>query len=362
MDRLPILKRYAYGVGHVQNDLCASLWFSYLLIYFHTVLSFSNSMAGNLMLLGQIVDAISTPLVGYESDKTSTRFYGKRKTWHLLGTICVAVSFPFLFNPCITCNDSPDWARFIYYAPFVAIFQFGWASTQISHLALIPELSPNESTRVELNAIRYAFTVIANIFVYGLTWFLLDLFSGSIPANDTEQSLSPDDIPTFTKLSAIVIGTGIVFSSIFHIGTKENPGRALQESTHLINGHLSEQRQMSWKSWLIEPQFYLIALLYMCTRLMVNISQVYIPLFLHDTLHLDKIYIAIIPLIIYISGFLTSLFMKLINAFIGRKLTYMFGALMVIAFSTSLWFRNIGNGIYASAVLIGAGGSTVLPD
>ena len=47
------------------------------------------------------------------------------------------------------------WAQFLYYSPFIVIFQIGWASTQISHLSLIPELTPNNGERVELNAIRY---------------------------------------------------------------------------------------------------------------------------------------------------------------------------------------------------------------
>lgn len=39
--RLPFSQRLSYGVGHVLNDLCASMWFSYLLVYFHKVLGFS---------------------------------------------------------------------------------------------------------------------------------------------------------------------------------------------------------------------------------------------------------------------------------------------------------------------------------
>ena len=84
----------------------------------------------------------------------------------VLGTIAVICSFPFIFNKCIRCGlcesdatyDSihvqPCWVQFIYYAPFVAVFQFGWASTQISHLSLIPEITRNKSEIVELNAIR----------------------------------------------------------------------------------------------------------------------------------------------------------------------------------------------------------------
>ncbi|XP_077989047.1 major facilitator superfamily domain-containing protein 12-like [Glandiceps talaboti] len=361
---ISIIRRYAYGVGHVQNDLCASMWFSYLLIYFHSVLNFSNSMAGYLMLVGQVADAICTPFVGYESDRTSIdHCYGRRKIWHLVGVICVAVSFPFLFNPCITCEGSSDWAKFIYYAPFVVIFQFGWASTQISHLSLIPELTSNESTRVELNAIRYAFTVASNICVYAITWLLLDITSTMTPSktsDDVDDSqLTPDDVPEFRKLAFTVIGIGACFSFIFHVGTKEKKNNA--NDTNQGNSTMYQERKiMLWKDWLKEPQFYLIALLYMCTRLMVNVSQVYIPMYLTDSLQLGKDKIAIIPLIVYISGFFTSFLMKLVNKYAGRKVTYLLGAILVIAGCGSLWFKTIGNFIYISAVLLGAGGSTVL--
>lgn len=77
-----------YGVGHILNDVCASLWFTYLLVFFHLVLEFNASQAGNLMLVGQIVDALSTPFVGYHSDHTDNSIslrYGRRKLWHLFG-------------------------------------------------------------------------------------------------------------------------------------------------------------------------------------------------------------------------------------------------------------------------------------
>ena len=84
--RLACPRRFSYGVGHVLNDLCASMWFSYLLVFYHHVINFSNEMAGYLMLLGQVADAMATPLVGYESDRTSGFWgYTKRKSWHVVG-------------------------------------------------------------------------------------------------------------------------------------------------------------------------------------------------------------------------------------------------------------------------------------
>ena len=52
------------------------------------------------------------------------------------------------------------YARAIYYAPIVCIFQFGWAATQVAHMSLIPELAVEEGDIVILNALRYGAQVL----------------------------------------------------------------------------------------------------------------------------------------------------------------------------------------------------------
>lgn len=65
------------------------------------------------------------------------------------------LSFSFIFTECVGCSaTTPQWASVTYFIPFIIIFQFGWAATQISHLALIPELVTCEHDRVELTAYR----------------------------------------------------------------------------------------------------------------------------------------------------------------------------------------------------------------
>lgn len=91
-ESIPLLNRLSYAVGHFLNDLCASMWFTYLLVYYHSVLGFQNTYAGVLLLVGQIADGVCTPLIGYESDRTAgCGGYGKRKTWHLIGKISLLV-------------------------------------------------------------------------------------------------------------------------------------------------------------------------------------------------------------------------------------------------------------------------------
>lgn len=72
--------KFGYGLGHVYNDLCASVWFSYLLLFLKGALKIQGIYAGGLMMLGQIGDAAATPIVGMLIDK-----YGTKQKWHIFG-------------------------------------------------------------------------------------------------------------------------------------------------------------------------------------------------------------------------------------------------------------------------------------
>ncbi|XP_007440721.1 major facilitator superfamily domain-containing protein 12 [Python bivittatus] len=366
---LPIRARLSYSVGHFLNDLCASMWFTYLLVYFHSVLGYSTRHAGALLLAGQVADGICTPLVGYEADQAGgCARYGRRKSWHLAGTISVLISFPFIFSPCIGCSENtPEWAALIYFIPFIIIFQFGWAATQISHLSLIPELVTSDHEKVELTAFRYAFTVMANITVYGVAWFLLHFQIDHAETKKFTQHLGRHDIPVFRNLSLIVIGLGSITSLLFHLGTKENAQTLPrlpdpEEHTPLLSPDQKQpQPFLLWKDWFLEPAFYQVAMLYMCTRLIVNLSQTYIAMYLTNSLLLPKKYIATIPLVMYISGFLSSFLMKTVNKRIGRNLTYFLGLLIILAFASWVALaEQLGIEVYGAAVLLGVGSATIL--
>lgn len=363
---LPIFVKIAYSVGHMQNDLYSSMWFTYLLLYYQLVMGLSNSQAGILMLVGQVSDAVATPFIGIGSDKKLFPWkFGRRKSWHLLGTICITVTFPFLFTTCLGCETSSSLVKLIYFSAFIMVFQFGWAAVQVAHLALIPDLTTNPSERTELNAYRNAVTVMSSICVYVLTWAVFGMTSGS-------RLIGPADVDLFRNIALIVTSVGVVASIVFHAGVKEpvfhknssNPEIVLSETGELKKDTTPEVKYMVWKSWFKVAPFYQVGIIYTCTRLFVNLSQTYIPFYLQETLQTDKSSIARIPLAIYISGFFASFFMKISNKKFGRKATYTLGA--IVGLGACFWIL-FGNGplyaeiqLYFVAVLIGVGGSTIL--
>lgn len=360
-NELSLVKKFSYGVGHVLNDLTASMWFSYLLIYLHRVIGFGNSMAGYMMLIGQIADAIATVFVGFESDRSVNGFfnYGRRKSWHLFGVFCVVFSFGFMFNLCPTCQNSEAWARFIYYAPFVVIFQFGWASTQISHLALIPQLTQCENERVSLNAIRYAFTVMSNLCVYVMAY----LFFKFNDSNESDTEVTSIDAPKFQYLSFIVLGVGIIFQIIFHAGTNEKCLIREEDIDESVDSNKNHEK-LDWIGYLKSYRFYCLGIVYMCTRLIVNMTQVYLPMFITDTLQLEKSQIALVPLITYLSGFFSTFPLRYLSKYLGRYITYLIGITLVFGCSLLFWnFDIIYNRTYTTilaAILLGSGSTVIL--
>ncbi|XP_011371008.2 major facilitator superfamily domain-containing protein 12 [Pteropus vampyrus] len=99
----------------------------------------------------------------------------------------------------------------------------------------------------------------------------------------------------------------------------------------------------------------------MSTRLIVNLSQTYMAMYLTYSLNLPKKFIATIPLVMYLSGFFSSFLMKPVNKWIGRHMTYFTGLLLILAFAAWVALADrLGVAVYTVAVLLGMGCATIL--
>jgi Na+/melibiose symporter-like transporter len=167
---LKFLEKAGFALGHVYNDLCAGIWFSYTLLFMQGVLQMPGPEAGAMVMLGQVGDAIATPIVGMLTDKFSTK-----RRWHIFGTIIVLMTFPMIFAWCPGCQELPHWWQLTYFTIVILLFQFGWPVVQITHLAMIPELSRTQRDRSDLTATRYSGSICSNVVVYIVTWVVLHL-------------------------------------------------------------------------------------------------------------------------------------------------------------------------------------------
>ena len=160
---------------------------------------------------------------------------------------------------------------------------------QISHLALIPILTSSQNERTGLTAIRYTMTVVSNIAVFLVAWAFFGMSDNT--------SLSSADSGSFRNIMLVVIGLGALSAFVFHVTVKEDLASDRIESAYqeINSGELSVRdfvQPMSITDWFREPQFYLVAGVYMSTRLFVNLSQAYLPLYLQESLQLHSKYVS----------------------------------------------------------------------
>ena len=268
----------------------------------------------------------------------------------------------------------------LWYGFFVSVFQFGWASVQTTHLALAREVTAGcgEEAGVSLYSTRYGAGIISTLIVYMLAWVLLNDSTG----NDVTRS----DAPQFFLLSIFATIIGGVLVAVFHIFTVEPESQPEEEESNPgAEGSSSSSSGLDPSSiafWSKEPTVWCMSLVYSSSRVVVNLSQTYLPLYLLTTLHLDKSAIATVPLVVYSSGLVASQLNEALNERLGREKAY--GAGMCCALVALLIFLMIqpepeepeGEGtyscglsgahlcipwVYFAAVILGFGCSVLLP-
>lgn len=114
---------------------------------------------------------------------------------------------------------------------------------------------------------------------------------------------------------------------------------------------------MLYGSMINEIAHFQVATCYMSTRIVVNISQVFIPLYLHKTLGLAARSLAVIPLAMYLGSLSAAGTQRLAPRSFTRKLNYLIGTICSLVGFIWIYLDSDYDYkvyyIYAVAVLIG---------
>ncbi|EOY17373.1 Major facilitator superfamily protein isoform 4 [Theobroma cacao] len=296
---------FYYGVGHMLNDITAACWFTYLLLFL-TDIGLSQRDAATVMLSGQIADGLATIFVGELIDR-----FGHFKIWHGAGSMLVAVSFSSVFGGCLPCKALATFSstvETISYSTFAAIFNVGWAATQVSHMSMVNCISLNSTSRVVLASCRNAFTMVANLSLYGIALIVFDISIAKTYADIENQ---------YRWIAYLSIFIGCCFVGIFHFGTNE------PRSKKGIHGNI--HARISWTYWFRKILYYQVALVYVLTRLVLNVSQAYLAFYVINDLLMAQSAKALVPAIIYICSFIVSVLLQEI-AWNGQRLKAYYAA------------------------------------
>lgn len=149
-ESLPVRTKAVYALGdHTVNLGLASMLFVYP-FFLTDVAGISAGVAGLVPLVGRIADAISDPLMGRLSDRTSWRT-GRRRPFFLIGMVPFGVSFAALWWDTSALGEETA-AHF--YMTLYVVFSLSTTVVAVPYLAIIPEMTSSYDERTSLNAWR----------------------------------------------------------------------------------------------------------------------------------------------------------------------------------------------------------------
>ena len=215
---LRLQEKLAYGYADFGYGIGFSVIGLYLWPFIMTMTAVDAFLAGMVVLVGKVWDAITDPLVGALSDRTDTR-WGRRRPWLLFG----AVPFGFTFLAIwLVPAGFGKWAGFAYMAFVYLLFSTAYTCVVVPHVSLTAELTRDYNARTRLTAYRMAFTIAGVLF--GST--LVPVIAGGAPTQWTRSA--------FVGIGAICAAVMITGPLVVFAGVRErHPQRVVRKVSFL---------------------------------------------------------------------------------------------------------------------------------
>ncbi|MEO1518857.1 MAG: MFS transporter [Bacteroidota bacterium] len=173
-NKLSFKEKLGYGLGDTACHFAWDMAGMFLFFYFTDVYGISAAMAGTIMLVARVWDAVSDPLIGVISDRTNTK-YGKFRPYMIWFGVPMGLSLVLLF----TTPDFEQTGKVIYATIMYLLLSTTYTAVNLPYSALSGVMTANSSERTELNQYRF-FLGFIGMFIVSFTM----VFKNSLIVDD----------------------------------------------------------------------------------------------------------------------------------------------------------------------------------
>jgi oligogalacturonide transporter len=158
-EKLSLWRKIGFGLGDIFGGGATTIISFYYLIFLTDVVRINPALAGTVILVSKLYDAVTDPFEGVLSDRTRTRL-GRRRPYLLAGIPLIFLSFFALFFPV---NFSEELQRFIFVICTYLFFSTVVSIVMLNYSALQAEMTLDYNERTSLSSARIFFSTISSI-------------------------------------------------------------------------------------------------------------------------------------------------------------------------------------------------------
>lgn len=294
---LSVKVKLTYGIGALSGSFPSNLFIFFFLFFLTDAVGISPGLAGSVILVGKIWDAINDPIIGWLSDHTHSR-WGRRYPWMLYGSIPLGLSFFLLwFIPSI----KNQWGLWLYYSAVIFCFYLAFTAVLLPYTTLSAELTDNYDERTRLISFRSAFSIGGSISSLILAQIVFNL------VKNTQQQ--------YLLLGGISALIAIVAVFLCFWGTYPEYRQQQQKK-------LEAKKDISISFWaqfrlaFTNRPFLYVMGIYLCSWLSVQLIASILPYYVTNCMNLPEKHFS--QMAIAVQG--TALIMMFVWTFLSRRL------------------------------------------
>ena len=148
--------RVVYGIGEFFGGGCFVIINSFFAVFLTKALGMPPALAGTIPMVGKIWDAITDPIMGNITDRTSSRF-GPKRFYILIGSIVSAVTFVLMWLRVSTPSVA---LMYVFYIVMYCLFSTGFTIFSVPYSGLLPDMMDDYTMRSKFSNMRMVWSTL----------------------------------------------------------------------------------------------------------------------------------------------------------------------------------------------------------
>lgn len=173
MHKTTFKEKLGYGIASLGDSIGYSFAGTFLLFFLTTIAGISPAVAGTIIAIGAVWNAIFNPLIGYYADKVCTKF-GRRRPLIFVFTIPLMLTMFLLF----TDIQMPMGIKPIYYGLLLMLYWTSYTGFVVPYLALGVDYTSDYDDRTILRLFGSFFNMIGAMFAMVMPTLIVEFLEG----------------------------------------------------------------------------------------------------------------------------------------------------------------------------------------